>query len=696
MPKVSIIVPVYNASKYLIQCLDSLSNQTIGDVEIICVDDGSTDDSAQVITRYKDTHHNVRLIRQENSGAGQARNAGLAVATGRYISFCDPDDYYESDMLEKTITAMEKERADIGIVRWKRFEDTTGSWLPPSPFPARIRQMIRNGQMSFEPAEYASSLFNIVGHSVCDKIFTREHIKQNDIQFQPLRRTNDLFFSTMALATARRIAVVDEDLYCYRKGIKSTTTQDEYAGMFCIGCAELKKRLLQLGTFELFKESFVRMVVGSAKFDILSISNYSILKRRYAYIRKNVLELTRGWDFGKNPPGGSLDIVNYYEKLKFNAKPMPRAKVTTIITTYNHVEYIAKAIDSVVMQRGIDHEIIISDDASTDGTDKIVQQYASLYPTLIKDISSRTNLGISGNLQKCIAAATGTYVAVLEGDDYWTAQEKLWRQSEFLRDNPDCSMVFSRISAISMNRQTPRTYKVQDNLPMKISGEEMFVNGRCGGVCMNFSTCMYRRNLLINLPPVLFESRLSELSLSFYMEKKGPLGYISTPLSVYRDFGLGTWTSANMFEQFLQRVKCREQAKAVCSKELVPLVEADIRTCCKEFNEYFKSVISDASKLPESQKKRREFLKQIEAKDRELKNQVHELEFSQRRRREFWKQIEANCLQIEKQSALIHKLEREVEALRTSESYRFGLFVTSWPRALARWFRSHKRGMVAN
>lgn len=596
-PKVSIIVPVYNAAPYLLECLDSLVDQLDGNVEVICIDDGSTDDSARIIAAYAEKRTNVRLLQQANAGAGAARNTGLAVAVGEYVAFCDPDDYFRPDYLARVVPVMEREDADVCIVARQYFQDGTRSLLPPTPLSGDIRRLLASGRSCFSPEEVATGIFNIIGHSVCDKVYRHKLIRDLRLEFQALRRTNDLFFATMALAFAHRITAINEPFYLYRKGISSTTTQDRYAGLFCVGCRELRKRLEAAGRFDLFKESFFRTLVSSAKFDILSIVDNEILKDKYREIRANVLELCDGVDVDSLSPAVSRDLLSYYHKLLSQPETLPRARVSTIITTYNHAPYIAKAIDSAIMQRGVDQEIIISDDASTDGTAGVVAEYAARYPGLIRNLSSTENLGISGNMRKCLAAATGEFVAILEGDDYWSNREKLWRQTEFLRENPDCSMVFSRIAAIKKEGTAPRPYKTQEGLPTKISGVQMFVNGRCGGVCLNFTTCLYRRALLQNLPEILFKYRLSELALSFYMETKGPLGYMAKPLSVYRDFGQGTWTSADAFGQFLQRVHCREQARAVCSPALVPAIDADIEKCEAEFREYVSKIQSRCQTL---------------------------------------------------------------------------------------------------
>ena len=97
MPKVSVIIPIYNVEAYLRECLDSVLNQTLGDIEIICIDDGSTDCSAKILEEYAKDDRRIRVITQSNAGAGAARNTGLAIAQGQWFSFLDADEVFRSD-----------------------------------------------------------------------------------------------------------------------------------------------------------------------------------------------------------------------------------------------------------------------------------------------------------------------------------------------------------------------------------------------------------------------------------------------------------------------------------------------------------------------------------------------------------------------------------------------------------------------
>ena len=100
-PKVSVILPVYNVGKYLRQCMDSIVGQTLQEIEVICIDDGSADDSPQILQAYAKKDPRIKVVCQQNQGAGAARNRGLSMARGEYLSFLDSDDFFETNMLEK-------------------------------------------------------------------------------------------------------------------------------------------------------------------------------------------------------------------------------------------------------------------------------------------------------------------------------------------------------------------------------------------------------------------------------------------------------------------------------------------------------------------------------------------------------------------------------------------------------------------
>ena len=113
MPRLSIIVPVYQAKEYLEKCINSILEQSFVDFELILVDDGSDDGCERICNDYAKKDERVKIIRQENQGVSSARNTGLDYATGKYIAFVDADDWVEKDLFEESINAIEKSKADI-------------------------------------------------------------------------------------------------------------------------------------------------------------------------------------------------------------------------------------------------------------------------------------------------------------------------------------------------------------------------------------------------------------------------------------------------------------------------------------------------------------------------------------------------------------------------------------------------------
>ncbi len=121
MTKISVILPIYNTSKYLRQCLDSIVNQTLKDIEIICIDDGSTDNSLDIVKEYTAKDPRVKFLTQPNQGQGVARNKGIDLAEGEYIGFVDTDDWIELNMYQKMYTTAIENNCDLVFCNYERF-----------------------------------------------------------------------------------------------------------------------------------------------------------------------------------------------------------------------------------------------------------------------------------------------------------------------------------------------------------------------------------------------------------------------------------------------------------------------------------------------------------------------------------------------------------------------------------------------
>ncbi|MCL2204079.1 MAG: glycosyltransferase [Defluviitaleaceae bacterium] len=219
LPCVSVVVPVYNGREHLAQTLDSIANQTLRDIEIICVDDGSTDDSLEILHGVARRDDRFRIISQKNKNAGAARNVGLGVARGEYLSFLDADDLFEPYMLRRMYDEAKEFDADIVVCDSDVF-DTETRLLMDAPLSLKTENV--STARAFSAMDYPNVIFAF-GFCVCwNKLFRHSFIKKMRIQFQEIKTHNDTFFCLASLATAQKIKIVTEKLVHYRRNI---TTQ---------------------------------------------------------------------------------------------------------------------------------------------------------------------------------------------------------------------------------------------------------------------------------------------------------------------------------------------------------------------------------------------------------------------------------------------------------------------------------------
>lgn len=138
--KISVIIPVYNVENYLRQCLDSVINQTLKEIEIICVNDSSSDGSLAILEEYAAKDSRITVISQPNGGAGAARNNGMAHSHGKYLSFLDSDDFFEPDMLEEAWKKAEADAADFVVYRCDQYNTETQEYVPV-PWTLRMKEV---------------------------------------------------------------------------------------------------------------------------------------------------------------------------------------------------------------------------------------------------------------------------------------------------------------------------------------------------------------------------------------------------------------------------------------------------------------------------------------------------------------------------------------------------------------------------
>ncbi len=221
--KISIIVPVYNTSMYLEKCLTSLKTQTLTDIEIICVNDGSTDDSLSILNKYKQEDKRFIVLNQENKGQSSARNLGIKIAKGEYIGFVDSDDYVEPTMFEELYDNAFNNKTDISMCGINTFDDSTGNMCPDDPyltlnlFPTSLDSNV------FDFNATSDFLFRI-SVAPWHKIYKKTFLSKNNILFPEGLFFEDNLFFYESFIKAKRISYTRKKLYNYRKASTTSTT----------------------------------------------------------------------------------------------------------------------------------------------------------------------------------------------------------------------------------------------------------------------------------------------------------------------------------------------------------------------------------------------------------------------------------------------------------------------------------------
>lgn len=270
MIKVSVIVPVYNVEKYLQQCLDSIINQTLQEIEIICVDDGSTDGSLEILEKYAKKDRRVGIIKQKNAGAGAARNRGMLAAHGKYLSFLDSDDFFEHTMLEKAYELAEKDQTDFVVYKSDQYhtekdEFVSVSWV--------VREKEIPPYHPFSHRQMTDNIFKVFVGWAWDKLYRKDFIDSYDLKFQEQRTSNDMFFVFSALVLAKRISVLQEVLAHQRRDAKDSLSKTRENSWQCFYYAliALRNRLIEEGVFEEVKKDYINYALH------FSLWNYNTL-----------------------------------------------------------------------------------------------------------------------------------------------------------------------------------------------------------------------------------------------------------------------------------------------------------------------------------------------------------------------------------------------------------------------------------
>lgn len=352
MKTVSVIVPVYNSEKFLCRCIDSILNQTYRNIELILVNDGSTDKSGDICNNYADRDPRVHVLHQANKGVSAARNSGIYHASGNYLQFVDSDDFIDCNMTDTLVEAIEKNSASLVICGYKRVDSATGLCIQNNCSPEYGLYNF-NEFLNIMDCLYIRFLIN----SPCNKIYRTQIIKDNSILYRKdIELGEDLLFNLDILKKSNAFQIIPDCPYNYIQynyGNYGNLTNKRRKNLY-----EIQKMLFEQ-TISLYedKESYKDQINNLEKFYskrlpsiVVNIAN-SHSMNEFGYYLKTAKKIREDEVFNKTM--NSVEVITPQEKLM---KFLMENKLFFSIFIYAKIkEYLRKQMPDVfrVLKLGV-------------------------------------------------------------------------------------------------------------------------------------------------------------------------------------------------------------------------------------------------------------------------------------------------------------------------------------------------------
>ena len=382
MPKISIIVPVYKAQAYIRKCLTSLLKQTLTDYELIFVNDGTPDNSMEIIKEYDDPR--IKIINQENTGAGAARNVGMKAAKGEYLSVLDADDFFEPQMLETLYNKAKEEKADIVVCGYRIFDDRkqrSTQELAPSII------------MSGKPEDFGDNLLSMQSPNAWTKLYKTSFIRKYNLEFDNVPYCNDMAFVFSSMFCASKIVSIPDILINYRyfTATQASFNKPQNLDLLIRSLLTTKDKMLEQGLYKKFERIYIEGI--RARFQHEVHAGMAPHKKDAILGLKNIIP---------------QDIF----KKMFDAK----IAVSLIVPVYNVEPFLRECLDSLINQTLPNIEIICVNDGSTDNSLSILREYEKKDKRIT--IIDQENKGLPVARRVASRIAKGEYLQFVDSDDY--------------------------------------------------------------------------------------------------------------------------------------------------------------------------------------------------------------------------------------------------------------------------------------
>ncbi len=492
MVDVSIIVPVYNGEKYLSQCLDSLSNQTLKNIEIICINDGSTDKTGSILKKYSSKDNRFKIITTENNGQGSARNTALNEAKGEYVAFVDADDWIDLNAMELLYINTKLKDLDMLFFQMSNYIQSSDNFVSTDLYDMKAFE--NNGideNVIFNHETTHNFLFEITAGPVC-KFYKRLFLESNNLRFPEGMFFEDNAFFYNAYFYCTKAGFLKKHLY-YRRRHEESVTQTFDESKFDIVYAtnsvldvfnnhsmyESYKEDVINHTFSMIQEWFKKSPLNIRQkfyekiksefkgFNDLKEDFNQNLNEDHKLIFNNMENNEFYLDFlseyklqitdyviynGENEfPKGSEEYLEYKSGLS-------EYKISVIIPIYNNEKFIHRTLMSIENQTfGIENiEVMLIDDNSKDNTYDVIKKYCEKYEGF-NAIHIKNGTGSPGTPRNIgLLESSSNYVIFLDHDDLFeiNALESLYQ----LITEYDCDFVYGTYASIDIDKPTKIVY----------------------------------------------------------------------------------------------------------------------------------------------------------------------------------------------------------------------------------------------
>ena len=425
-PKISIILPIYNDEKYLNDFFNNLLTQTFKNLEIICLDYGSTDKSLFILKKYEKKDKRLLILSQNKENQREINNYGLNIAKGEYVLFLNIGIFFSKEMIYNIIKEADKEKTDILIFGFEKYNIILEKYL----YDNFSFQKKKWTNVTFNYSANPNEIFTSFYPFLWNKLFLRSFIRKNDLYFLNKLNTINLFFINIALIKAPKIYLLNEYFVYYQEEISNKTKFNNlYPLKFYKTLFKLKQFLEENKLFLPLQEAYKKFVKKVCIYYLKNNKEQNIFI--YEKLKKKGFQKI-GIDTIPSDLISEEFHENYLNHFYFkhiyevnekyevtiikNANYLFKPKVSVIIPLYNLEKYIIKCLNSVINQKLNEIEIIVVNDGSTDNSLQIVENFAKNKNQIL--ILNQINRGLSEARNTGIKYSKGEFIYFIDGDDY--------------------------------------------------------------------------------------------------------------------------------------------------------------------------------------------------------------------------------------------------------------------------------------